>query len=120
MVSFAFCVCLYVCFLTEESFTCTVAYSCSDGKFCFQMICFHGICHPVWHDDYRRDIKDKRPIEFDWRDARAYHLTRPKPPPSLASVATVRTSIMSGAPDIYARVAHHILTQAGRIQMLDV
>ncbi|KAH9504517.1 hypothetical protein Btru_063013 [Bulinus truncatus] len=28
-----------------------------------------GVCHPTWHEDYKRGIRDKRPVaEYDWHE----------------------------------------------------
>ena len=37
--------------------------------FHLKVICFHGICHPAWHKDYKRDINDPRPVTpYHWSE----------------------------------------------------
>ncbi|XP_059154915.1 uncharacterized protein LOC131940287 [Physella acuta] len=57
-----------------------------------QVICFVGVCHPAWHEDFIRPYSESnKPTQpFDIREANAYHFTYPKPDPSLVSFATIR------------------------------
>ena len=93
--------------------------TCTTFVLLFQVICFRGICHPVWHEDYLRDIDDRRPVEFNGEGARAIHFTEPKAPPSIASPSAIKTAMLSGTPDIYARFGHLILTKSGRGSIMD-
>ncbi|KAH9504516.1 hypothetical protein Btru_063011 [Bulinus truncatus] len=80
-----------------------------------QVICFYGECHPTWQQDYIRDIWDKRPVpDFDWREARSFHFTVPKPPESLKSVEGIKNGR-----DIYAKIGRHVLEKCGRLDLLN-
>ncbi|CAL1535242.1 unnamed protein product [Lymnaea stagnalis] len=79
-----------------------------------QVICFKGICHPAWHKDYIRDISDPRPVEpFDWRDARAFHFTVPKPPHSLSSPQAIRDGT-----DMFSEIGRMILQKSDQAALL--
>ncbi|XP_059149722.1 uncharacterized protein LOC131936687 [Physella acuta] len=79
-----------------------------------QVICFEGVCHPTWHPNYIRGIYDQRPVEpFDWRDARAFHFTVPKPPESLSSPEKIKNG-----KDVFAEMGLMILEKGGRLDLL--
>ncbi|KAK7093479.1 uncharacterized protein [Littorina saxatilis] len=87
-----------------------------------QVICFAKrvhlpvICHPTWDKDYRRDVEDSRPAMAiaDWRkEVRAFHMTQPKPHPSMASPAAI-----GNAKDMYADVARNVLEKSGKSHLL--
>ncbi|XP_059142438.1 uncharacterized protein LOC131930094 [Physella acuta] len=79
-----------------------------------QIICFEGICHPAWHENYIRGISDKRPVDsFDWRDGRSFHFTVPKPPGTLTSPENIRNG-----KDIFAEMGRFILEKSGRTDLL--
>ncbi|XP_005104396.2 uncharacterized protein LOC101860674 [Aplysia californica] len=78
-----------------------------------QIICFRGVCHPAWHKDYKRDINDQRPINFQWQEGRSFHFTVPKPAPGLASLEAIRDG-----QDMFSEIGRMILTKSGRTDLL--
>ncbi|XP_059142439.1 uncharacterized protein LOC131930095 [Physella acuta] len=79
-----------------------------------QATCYHGVCHPTWQPDYFRDILDENPVEpFDWRDARAFHFTAPKPPESLSTPEKIKNG-----KDVFAEMGRMILEKSGRLDLL--
>ncbi|GFO19843.1 conserved expressed protein [Plakobranchus ocellatus] len=80
-----------------------------------QTTCFRNICHPTWHIDYIRSVDDMRQIDdFRWWQTRSLHFTKPKTPPSLASLDALRS-----ATDMEGQVARMVLRASGQAHLLD-
>ncbi|XP_059154933.1 uncharacterized protein LOC131940301 [Physella acuta] len=83
-----------------------------------QVICFIGVCHPAWHDDFIRDIKDasKPTQDFNILEANAYHFTYPKPDPSLVSFDTIRNRNDTAAQ--LARMLIETIKKTGKLHLI--
>ncbi|KAK7479372.1 hypothetical protein BaRGS_00029364 [Batillaria attramentaria] len=78
-----------------------------------QVICHQGQCHPTWLPGYAYGEGQLEPARV-MREARAIHVTAPKPPSSLASLEATK-----GGQDLYASMAKFVLERSGRKHMLD-
>lgn len=87
-----------------------------------QVMCFNpygnppSICHPSWEENYVRDIYDTtKPLQLtDWKtEVRAFHITGPKPHPSLAS-----PKALAAGKGFIAGVGKYILEKSGRQNLL--
>ncbi|XP_059166021.1 uncharacterized protein LOC131948432 [Physella acuta] len=61
-----------------------------------QVICYNHICHPTWHEDYRRGYDDPSPTtRFNIEETNAFHFIHLQAPPIFQSFAAVnnKTSI---------------------------
>ncbi|KAI8776999.1 hypothetical protein BgiBS90_022747 [Biomphalaria glabrata] len=63
-----------------------------------QTICYVGVCHPAWHDDYMRSESEasKPTRDFKQNETYALHYTHPKPDSILTSFQAIQsgTSIL--------------------------
>ncbi|CAL1534275.1 unnamed protein product [Lymnaea stagnalis] len=84
-----------------------------------QVICYMGVCHPVWHNDSRRPFSEiHRPTSpFDLNETFALHFTYPKPDPSLLSYDTIRNGTNYAA--VLGQRLLAALEKAGRWHLLD-
>ncbi|KAH9504518.1 hypothetical protein Btru_063014 [Bulinus truncatus] len=80
-----------------------------------QVVCYQGICHPAWRTDYQREIDDYQPIiDYNWRDARAFHFIVPNPPSSLLSPAAIKEGF-----GMFSEIGREILAKSGQTDLIN-
>ena len=74
-----------------------------------QVMCWELRCHPTWYPNFRsKDIDHRSYLDFNWREAHAFHWTYPTPDELLSEDAMRLSNTM------FAKIGKHVLTSAGR------
>ncbi|XP_059145770.1 uncharacterized protein LOC131932883 [Physella acuta] len=84
-----------------------------------QVICFVGVCHPLWHADYHRtfDQRDEPTGKFKLSETNAFHFTWPKPDPVFFSFSTIRNG--TGIVGELGRQVLAAVEKSGRLHLLE-
>ncbi|XP_059166022.1 uncharacterized protein LOC131948434 [Physella acuta] len=83
-----------------------------------QVICYHKICHPTWHDNYRRSYQDRRPTtRFNIEETNAFHFIHMNAPPIFTSFSAIKNKTSVDA--LLLRRLMDAIQKAGRSHLLE-
>ncbi|XP_059179591.1 uncharacterized protein LOC131958522 [Physella acuta] len=83
-----------------------------------QVICYHNICHPIWHNNYLRGYEERTPTtRFNIEETNAFHFIHLYAPPIFTSFSAIRnqTSVVA----LLARRVMDAVQNAGKSYLLE-